>query len=142
MQVTRNYRRDERARSRLLGLPGGRRVRVATAVAGSVALVALGSGVGLASTQEFGTDQVGQTTDKGEVVSSDQYLKSIGSHLVVNDGKIMASSVSPDGSHLAALTTDGDSALTIVDLKSWKVQQLVGNKAADNLKITGSDVGQ
>ncbi|HEY2173774.1 MAG TPA: phosphoesterase [Mycobacteriales bacterium] len=115
---------------------------MATAVAGGCALVAVGSGVGLASTQEFGTDQVGQTTDKGEVISSDQYLKSIGTHLVVNDGKIMASSVSPDGSHLAALTTDGDSALTIVDLKSWKVQQLVGNNAADNLKITGSDVGQ
>ena len=142
MQVTRAYRRDEKARSTLFGLRGGRRMRVATAAAGSFALVAVGSGIALGSTQEFGTQQVGQTTAKGEVISSDQYLKPTGTHLVINDGKIMASSVSPDGSHLAALTADGDSALTIVDLKSWKVQQLVGNNSADNLKITGSDVGQ
>ena len=50
--------------------------------------------------------------------------------------------ISPDGSHLAALTTDGGIALTIVDLKNWKVQQLVGSSSAANLKISGDDVGQ
>jgi YVTN family beta-propeller protein len=33
-------------------------------------------------------------------------------------------------------------ALAIVDLKNWKVQQLVGNNAAANLRISGNDVGQ
>ena len=33
-------------------------------------------------------------------------------------------------------------ALAIVDLKNWKVQQLVGNNAAADLRISGNDVGQ
>jgi YVTN family beta-propeller protein len=142
MQVTRHRRRVEKDRSGLLGRGKGRRIRVATAGATSLALVAVGSGIAIASTHEFGTDEVGQTTNKGLVISSDQYLNPIGDRLVVNNGKIMASEVSPDGSHLAALTTDGNAALTIVDLKSWKVQQLIGNSSADNLKISGNDVGQ
>ncbi|HVX45983.1 MAG TPA: phosphoesterase, partial [Mycobacteriales bacterium] len=110
--------------------------------ASAFALVATGSGIGFASTHQFGTDQVGQTTDKGQVVSADQYIKPLGDRLVVNNGKIMASAVSPDGTHLAALTTDGGIALTIVDLQNWKVQQLVGNSTTADLKISGNDVGQ
>jgi len=142
MQVTRQRRRVEKDHSGLLGRFGSRRMRLATAGVASVALVAVGTGVGLASTQGFGTQHVRDTTKNGLVLSDDQYLKPLGDQLVINDGKLMASSVSPDGSHLAALTADGDDALTIVDLKNWKVQQKIGNKAADDLKITGSDVGQ
>ncbi|HEY3711123.1 MAG TPA: bifunctional YncE family protein/alkaline phosphatase family protein [Amycolatopsis sp.] len=137
MQVTRHRRTGK-------GRPGrhlGRRVRLTTTGAAVLAVVA-GTGVASASTQQFGTDQVGQNTDRGLVLSSDQYIAPIGDRLVVNNGKIMASSVSPDGGHLAALTTDGGIALTIVDLKSWKVQQLVGNSATANLRIPGNDVGQ
>ena len=54
----------------------------------------------------------------------------------------MSSSVSPDGTHLAALLTDGNAALSIVDLKTWKVQQLVGDSALDDQRISGNDVGQ
>ncbi|HEV7205059.1 MAG TPA: alkaline phosphatase family protein [Jatrophihabitans sp.] len=141
MQVTRHYRRDEKDS----GTPdrsSGRRTRLVTAGAAGLALVAVGSGIGLASTHQFGTQQVGQVTDRGQVVADDQYIKPVGDRLVINNGKIMASAVSPDGSHLAALTTDGGIALTIVDLKSWKVQQLVGNSATADLKIKGNDVGQ
>ena len=113
-------------------------------VAGATALavVALGSGSANASTRGFGTDQVGHPADGGLVVSADQIIKPIGDRLVINNGKIMADTVSPDGSHLAALTADGGIALTIVDLKNWKVQQLVGTSSAANLKISGNDVGQ
>ncbi|MEV7045205.1 bifunctional YncE family protein/alkaline phosphatase family protein [Amycolatopsis sp. NPDC051061] len=140
MQVTRRRRRVGKAR-----LPGhfsGHRFRYATAGSATLVLIATGTGVGVASTAQFGKDQVGQVTENGQVVSADQYLKPIGDRLVVNNGKIMASAVSPDGAHLAALTTDGGIALTIVDLKSWKVQQLVGNSATANLRIPGNDVGQ
>ncbi|MBE8521920.1 phosphoesterase [Amycolatopsis sp. H6(2020)] len=136
MQVTRRRRRagkDGRA---------ARRFRFATAGSITFVLVATGTGVGVASTRQFGQDQVGQVTRDGQVVAADQYLDPIGDRLVVNNGKIMASSVSPDGSHLAALTTDGGIALTVVDLKNWKVQQLVGNSATANLRIPGNDVGQ
>src|SRR5262245_36307009 len=90
----------------------------------------------------FGKDQVGQETHKGLVVSSDQYIKPIGRRLVINPGKIMSSSVSPDGTHLAASVTDGGMALAIVDLKDWKVRQLIGNNASADLRISGNDVGQ
>jgi len=142
MQVTRQRRRVQKDRSGILGRFGSRRMRFATAGVASLALVAGGTGIGLASTQGFGTQHVRDTTKNGLVLSDDQYLKPLGDQLVINDGKLMASSVSPDGSHLAALTTDGDDALTVVDLNNWKVQQKIGNKAADDLKITGADVGQ
>jgi YVTN family beta-propeller protein len=112
-------------------------------IAGAAVLaVASAGGTAYASTHAFGTDQVGQTTGQGLVVSDDQIIDPIGDRLVINNGKIMSSSVSPDGSHLAASVTDGGMALTIVDLKNWKVQQLVGNSSAANLRISGNDVGQ
>ncbi|MFD2470180.1 bifunctional YncE family protein/alkaline phosphatase family protein [Amycolatopsis silviterrae] len=134
MQVTRRRRRG--------GKSVPRRLRFVTAGATAVALVAAGSGIGLASTKQFGNDQVGQETANGLTISSDQYLKPIGERLVLPNGKIMSSAVSPDGSHLAALTTDGGIALTIVDLKSWKVQQLVGKDKKADLQLPGNDVGQ
>jgi YVTN family beta-propeller protein len=141
MQVTRR-RRDQKDRPGFLGRRIGRRMSRLTAGATAVALVAAGTGIAVAKTDMFGTEQVGQTTDKGLVVSSDQYLNPLGERLVINNGKIMSSSLSPDGTHLAASVTDGGMALAIVDVKSWKVQQLVGNNAAANLRIPGNDVGQ
>ncbi|MBM0224160.1 MULTISPECIES: alkaline phosphatase family protein [Micromonospora] len=140
MQVTRR-RRVEKDHSSLLGRSIGRRIPLVTAGTTAV-VVAAGSGIGFAQTHQFGTDQVGQTTDQGLVVSDDQYINPIGERLVVNNGKIMSSSVSPDGTHIAASVADGGMALAIVDLKNWKVQQLVGNNAAANVRISGNDVGQ
>ncbi|MEN3539157.1 alkaline phosphatase family protein [Microbispora sp. ZYX-F-249] len=118
----------------------GRRTRLLAAA--TAALVVTGGGIAYASTDGFGTQQVGQTTPKGLVVSSDQYIDPIGERLVIANGKIMSSSVSPDGTHLAASITDGGLALAVVDLENWKVQQLIGNNAAANLRISGNDVGQ
>jgi YVTN family beta-propeller protein len=141
MQVTRR-RRTEKEHFGLLGRRLGPRVSLLTAGTTAVAVVAAGSGIAVAKTEMFGTEHVGQVTDKGQVVSSDQYIDPIGERLVLNNGKIMSSSVSPDGTHLAAVITDGGMALAIVDLKNWKTQQLVGNNAAANLRIPGNDIGQ
>src|SRR5258708_3799286 len=141
MQVTRRRRRVEKDHSGLLGRRIARRIPLVTAGTTAV-VVAAGTGIGFAQTHQFGTDQVGQTTDQGLVVSSDQYINPIGERLVINNGKIMSSSVSPDGTHVAASVTDGGVALAIVDVKNWKVQQLVGNNASANLRISGNDVGQ
>jgi YVTN family beta-propeller protein len=138
MQVKRQ--RVEKVQYGLFGRRTGSRIRLVAA--GTAALAIASAGVSYASTKQFGTDQVGQTTDKGLVVSGDQYVKPIGQRLVINPGKIMSSTVSPDGTHVAASVTDGGMALAIVDLKNWKVQQLVGNNASANLKISGNDVGQ
>jgi YVTN family beta-propeller protein len=141
MQVTRRRRRIEKEHSGLLGRRLRRRMPLVAAGATAVVVVT-GTGIGFAQTHQFGSDQVGQTYDKGLLVSADQYIKPIGERLVINNGKIMSSSVSPDGTHLAASITDGGMALAIVDLKNWKVQQLVGNNAAADLRISGNDVGQ
>ncbi|AGL18974.1 bifunctional YncE family protein/alkaline phosphatase family protein [Actinoplanes sp. N902-109] len=132
MHVTRLRRPRERHLGR----------RTATVAAGTVVLLAAGAGAGWASTHRFGTDRVGETTGKGLVVSADQYVRPYGQRLVVPNGKIMSSAVSPDGTHLAASITDGGEALAVVNLKTWTVQQLVGNNAAANLRIPGNDVGQ
>jgi YVTN family beta-propeller protein len=118
----------------------GSRIRIVAA--GTAALAIASGSIAYAATTGFGTDQVGQTTAKGEVVSSDQYIKPIGQRLVINNGKIMSSTVSPDGTHVAASVTDGGMALVIVDLKNWKVQQTVGNSASANLRISSNAVGQ
>ncbi|MEU9214364.1 alkaline phosphatase family protein [Streptomyces sp. NPDC048415] len=139
MQVTRRRRRVEKDRFGFLGRRIGRRISLITA--GTTA-VALAAGTAFAQTHQFGTDQVGQVTDQGQVVSSDQYIAPYGDRLVVNNGKIMSSSVSPDGTHLAASVTDGGAALSIVDLKTWKVQQLVSNSASSSPRISSNSVGQ
>ena len=133
MQVTRQRRNSEKVR---------RLSRRTTLVTAGIA-VALGvTGTAVASTYQFGTQQVAQDTAKGEVISSDQYLKPYGSRTVVNDGKIMSSTVSPDGTHLAAAVADGDAALVIMDLATGQVKQKIGAIAADDLRIGSAAVGQ
>ncbi|MFB9238848.1 alkaline phosphatase family protein [Plantactinospora siamensis] len=141
MQVARRRRRPETERFGLLSPRLGRRLPLAAAGATALVLVA-GTGVGFAQTYQFGTDRVGEVTGKGLVVSDDQYVKPIGERLVINNGKIMSSTVSPDGTHAAASLADGGMALAILDLKTWKVRQLVGKNAAADLQISGNDVGQ
>ncbi|WEO99489.1 alkaline phosphatase family protein [Streptomyces sp. FXJ1.172] len=139
MQITRRRRQAEKEYYVLLGRRVGRRATLLTAC---ITTAALATGTAVASTRQFGTDQVGQVTAKGQVVSADQYINPYGSRLVINDGKIMSSTVSPDGSHLAASVTDGDAALVLVDLKTGQVKQKVGANAADDLRIKSGSVGQ
>ncbi|MEU0204834.1 phosphoesterase [Streptomyces canus] len=133
MQVTRQRRNSEKVR---------RLSRRTTLVTAGIA-VALGvTGTAVASTYQFGTQQVAQNTAKGEVISSDQYLKPYGNRTVINDGKIMSSTVSPDGTHLAAAVTDGDATLVIMDLATGQVKQKIGANAADDLRIGSAAIGQ
>ncbi|MEV7184620.1 alkaline phosphatase family protein [Kitasatospora sp. NPDC093102] len=138
MQVTRR-RRSRNGHLVLLGRRVGRRATLATAC---ITAVAVATGTAFAATHQFGTDQVGQTTADGLVVSSDQYLAPYGSRQVLDNGKLMGSTVSPDGGHLAAAVADGDAALVVVDLKTGKVQQRVGTNKADELRIPSGSVGQ
>ncbi|WP_440556186.1 phosphoesterase [Streptomyces sp. SCPE 10] len=140
MQVTRRRRRVQKERAGFLAGRFGRRIPLVTAGTSALALVA--AGAAFAQTHQFGDQQVGQHTRNGQVVSSDQYIAPYGDRLVVDNGKIMSSTVSPDGTHLAASVTDGGRALAVVDLKNWKVQQVVGNAAASSPRIKGNDVGQ
>ncbi|MFD8478044.1 alkaline phosphatase family protein [Kitasatospora sp. NPDC059673] len=122
----------------------GRRTRRRTLVtaAATAVVVAAGAGVGWAKSDTFGTNRVGQVYEQGELVSSNQYLAPYGERLVLNNGKIMSSTVSPDGTRLAASVTDGGAALAIVDVRNWKVQQLVGSGASATPRISSNNVGQ
>ncbi|MFJ9733643.1 alkaline phosphatase family protein [Streptomyces sp. NPDC101169] len=139
MQVTRHRRRVQTNGVALLGRRVGRRTLL---TAGITAVAVTAAGTAFAQTHQFGTDQVGQVTDRGQVVSADQYIAPYGERLVVDNGKIMSSSVSPDGTHLAASVTDGGAALSIVDLKKWTVQQLVGTAASSSPRLGSNEVGQ
>ncbi|WP_406385529.1 alkaline phosphatase family protein [Streptomyces sp. NBC_01618] len=139
MQVTRQRRINEKAQISLFGRRVGRRTTLVTA---GIAVALAVTGTAVAQTHQFGTQQVGQVTANGQVVSADQYIAPYGSRTVINDGKIMSSSVSPDGTHLAASVTDGGMALVVMDLKTGQVKQRVGNNAAADLRISGNDVGQ
>ncbi|MGW3105973.1 alkaline phosphatase family protein [Streptomyces sp. NPDC001100] len=139
MQVIRQRRISEKKQVNLFGRHVGRRaLLVTTGIA-----VALGvTGTAVASTYRFGTQQVGQTTANGQVISSDQYIKPYGSRTVINDGKIMSSTVSPDGTHLAASIADGDASLVVMDLTTGQVKQKIGTSTADDLRISSGAVGQ
>ena len=139
MQVTRRKVQKATAFERSAGLARHRLSKVAVVALG---LVVTGAGVGSASTRQFGHDQVGQLTNKGEVIASDQYINPIGTRLVVNQGKIMGATVSPDGTHVAATVADGTGSLVIIDLRSYQVEQVIGKGAGVNLAISGNDVGQ
>ncbi|WP_405985328.1 alkaline phosphatase family protein [Streptomyces sp. NBC_00872] len=141
MQVARRRIRPEKDDAVYLGNRRiGRRVPLMTA--GVTVLAVAAAGTAFAETDSFGTVQVGQTTTNGQLISSDQYLAPYGKRLVVNGGKIMSSTISPDGKHMAASVTDGGMVLNIIDLKNYKVQQVIGSGAGADLKISGSDVGQ
>ncbi|MDF3299287.1 bifunctional YncE family protein/alkaline phosphatase family protein [Streptomyces tropicalis] len=139
MQVTRQRRPHETERISLFGRRVGRRTVLVTAGI-SVALAVTGTAV--AQTYQFGTQQVGQVTADGQVVSADQYIAPYGNRSVIDDGKIMSSAVSPDGTHLAASIADGDASLVVMDLKTGQVKQRVGSNAQDDLRIKSGTVGQ
>ena len=118
----------------ILGHSSTRRRRLV--VVGTSAALALSGGVAWAGTTSFGQDEVGQQTARGLVLPSDQTIDPIGDRLLVDNGKLLASTISPDGTRMAATTNDRAIALTIVDLKSYRVQQQAGTSPDADLKIS------
>src|SRR4051794_36259704 len=105
LQVTRRRRRVPR-RPRIVA-------------AGAAALVIAGAGVGYASTVGFGQNQVGTQYADGIQVSGDQMIKPLGERSLTQFGKLMGSTVSPDGRFLAATSADRSVVLQIFDLWSF-----------------------
>ena len=102
MQVTRKRRAVGKLR-----LPAGRNARIVMATSAAALLLLTGTGIAYASTAIFGDDQVGTTVSQGLVVSDNQIVNPHGTRLVIPQGKIMGSVISPDGTHLAATLADG-----------------------------------
>jgi len=106
-----------------------------TVAAASASLLALG-GIGTAAaaatgafsqSSPFGTEQVGKTYTNGILLPTNQWINPIGSRLLVDDGRVLSSAISPNGEFLAALTwNDFTGFLTVVNLETGKIVQQVG----------------
>ena len=138
-QVTRRRRRVGRARRGGFGGTGHPRRIVALGVA---AVVLAGAGATYASTVGFGHNQVGTQYANGIQVSDDQLIKPLGDRLLTQLGKMMGSTVSPDGRFLAATSTDKSVVLQVFDLSTYKLIWTVGSAAGVNQKLTNKTVGQ
>src|SRR6478609_11149311 len=112
-QVTRQRRRVSSVRPAVFG-GSGRRLRI-VAIGAAVAVLA-GAGITYASTEGFGSNQVGTEYADGIQVSDDQIIKPLGDRLLTQYGKFIGSTVSPDGRFLAATSTDKSVVLQIFDL--------------------------
>jgi YVTN family beta-propeller protein len=110
--------------------------------AAGCAIAVAGGGIATASTIGFGINQVGTQYNEGLQISDNQMIKPIGDRLVSNNGKLMGSSVSPDGRFLAATSADKSIALQIFDLQSYKLIWTVGTASGANQKLSDGTVGQ
>ena len=106
------------------------RSRTGRAVAGAGITIALLGGLGAVAVAQgggFGNATVGSANANGILLPTNQRIKPVGQRLLVNDGRILSSSISPDGKYLAALTwNDFTGFLTIINLQSNKIVQQVG----------------
>ena len=112
------------------------------ALTGLAALAVASSGIAYASTTVFGDNAVGDQTRLGLQVSADQTIKPVGRRLLTKYGKLMGSSVSPDGRFLAASSADGGVVLQVFDLVAQRPVWLVGSRPGVNTKLATSSVGQ
>src|SRR5436305_5282793 len=102
----------------------------------TVAILAAGGGIAYGSTTVFGDNQVGTQYNDGLQISDDQVLAPLGDRLVTKFGKIMGSTVSPDGRFLAASSADKSVSLQIFDLTDYKVIWTVGTANGVNQRLT------
>ncbi len=96
--ISRRWRHEHRRALRTIG----RRRRLRLLVAGIATTAAAASGA-FRQSSPFGTEQVGQTYANGILLPSNQWIKPIGTRLLVNNGRVLSSAISPNGEFLAAL---------------------------------------
>jgi YVTN family beta-propeller protein len=131
LQVTRRRRRASRIR-----------LRPRVIAAGAAAVVFAGAGATYASTVVFDHDQVGTAYGAGLQVSDDQVIQPLGQRSLTQFGKLMGSTVSPNGRFVAATSTDKQVVLQIFDLSTFRLIWTVGSASGVNEKVTDGTVGQ
>ncbi len=111
----------------------GTRLNVRRRRLGAVAiLVAFVAAVGVASADlggvnPFGSGEVGQTYNGALLLPTNQWISPIGTRIEDQHGRIVSSTLSPDGQYMAALTwNEFTGYLTIIDLKTGKIVQEEG----------------
>ncbi len=97
---------------------------------GGIATTAAAASGAFSQSSPFGDQQVGQTYANGILLPTNQWIKPIGSRLLVEQGRVLSSAISPNGEFLAALTwNDFTGFLTIINLETGKIVQQIGNGA-------------
>ncbi len=70
----------------------------------------------------FSTQQVGQTYANGVLLPSNQWVSPLGSRILVSQGRLVSSTISPDGHYLAALSwNDFTGFITIINLTNGTI---------------------
>src|SRR3954452_6907732 len=131
LQVTRRRRRASRVR-----------LRPRMIAAGAAAVVFAGAGATYASTVVFDHNQVGTGYGTGLQVSDDQVIQPLGQRSFTQFGKLMGSTVSPNGRFVAATSADRSVVLQIFDLSTFRLIWTVGSASGVNQKLTDGTVGQ
>ena len=103
-----------------------RRRRTLLSLAAVVALGAGATGIAAAS-GSFGSAQVGSDGGAGVLLPSNQRVTPVGTRHFVPDGRLLSSTLSPDGTKIAALTWTIDvGRLSILDASTGAILQQVG----------------
>jgi YVTN family beta-propeller protein len=81
----------------------------------------------------FGDAQVtGETTARGILLPTHQWLTPLGARTLVSNGQLLSSALSPDGMTVAALTSGaGGGPLTLINVKTGKIIQQIGVSGGD-----------
>ena len=124
-----------------------RRLRRVTGVPLVLALVVGVSGVAVAAGVGggFGSARVdGTQTATGVLLPDNQRVSPVGDRHLVTNGRLLSSTISPDGRTLAAVSYEhGTGFLTVMDVASGAVRQQVGTGTASDPKLgAGSTQGE
>ncbi|WP_405683627.1 bifunctional YncE family protein/alkaline phosphatase family protein [Streptomyces sp. NBC_00057] len=109
----------------------------------TAAATAVGINGGLGGLGGFGENKVdGTTTAQGILLPDNQRVAPLGTRHLVNDARMLSSTLSPDGRTLAALTyLHGTGYLTLMDVTTGAVLQRVGTGASGDKKIGDGKAG-
>ncbi|HTX68729.1 MAG TPA: bifunctional YncE family protein/alkaline phosphatase family protein, partial [Thermoleophilia bacterium] len=117
-------------------------IMMVTGVAVIAFLIVLGPVWARAWDGLFGTHQVGEVIGGKLLLPSNQWIKPAGSRILVDDGRLTGSTLSPDGTKLAALSwNEFTGFLTIIDVKTGKIIQQVGTGKTGDPDLGDATVG-
>ncbi|HEY1486847.1 MAG TPA: bifunctional YncE family protein/alkaline phosphatase family protein, partial [Micromonosporaceae bacterium] len=114
------------------------RLRGLTIAGIALTLVLAASGVAIAAgLGGFGTEEVdGVQTAAGILLPTNQHVTPVGRRYQVSDGRLLSSTLSPNGKDLAALTYEhGVGFLTIIDVTTGAIIQQLGTGTANDPTI-------
>ncbi len=113
----------------------------------ALSLVAAFAGIGIVGVaaaavtgyDPFGSDQVGQTVNGAILLPTNQWISPLGQRTLVNNARLVSSTLSPDGKTVAALSwNDFSGFLTLIDPKTGTIRQQVGGPGQPSLPGDGT----